>query len=249
MLKKIISFSVILTMFFMTACTSSKDSINNVAKPGSIATGDEVHPTQAPTSVEESDNVNGMRYNTSLQEFTRRYNIIMMDTGGTDYLYRANWKIQGEIQKDNNGVEYQLYYYDEDIFTITAAVEVESGKLMNAGCGTTMNTFVALQDGINNSDKILYACAITAAALCGFNESSLDVLQDIFYRTTFEGTDSLWYEGNVFCLNTSVDSSDSENSTMLFRIFPISEELKAEWEIVGYEEYIAALPSETVKQN
>ncbi len=244
MYKKIIPVFIICITIFLTACSSGEGGLTNVEKPEGLSTSDEVHPTQSPDAVEESENINGAHYTATLQEFTGRYNSIMMDTGGTDYLYRANWKKQGAVQEDNNGVEYQLYYYNEELFTITAAVEIESGKIMNVGCGTTMNTFVTQENDVNNSDTILHACAIEAAAVCGFNENSLDVLQDIFYRTTFENVDSLYYEGNVFCMDTNDDNENSENNTMLFRIFPISEALKTEWQITDYETYIATLPTD-----
>lgn len=112
--------------------------------------------------------------------------------------------------------------------------------IMNVGCGTTMRTFVNIDDEENpNSDRILHASAVMAASVAGFEQSSLDVLQDIFYRTTFGEVDSLWYDGNVFSLTTKHDSSNSENDTMLLRVFPITDELKNEWKIESYEEFIA----------
>lgn len=234
--------SMILSLSVMTACDNSKNFFSNIDTPKSIATEDEVNPTQNPDAVEDSENVNGRHYTATLQDFTRQYNSIMMDTGGVDYLYKEKWNKKGDIQKDANGIEYQLYYYDEEIFTITAAVEVKSEMIMNVGCGTTMNTFVNIDDEKSpNSDRILHASAVMAAAAAGFSQSSLDVLQDIFYRTTFGEVDELWYEGNVFSLTTNSDKSNSENDTMLLRVFPITDELKNEWNIQGYEEYISSL--------
>ncbi len=80
-----------------------------------------------------------------------------------------------------------------------------------------------------------------AAAAAGFNQNSLNVLQDIFYRTTFDEINELWYEGNVFSLTTKNDKNNSENDTMLLRVFPISDELKNEWKIQSYDEYIAGI--------
>lgn len=228
-------------MLILTACSDSGGSLSDIGKPNSLATSDEVYPTQNATAAEESDNVNGMHYTSTLNEFSNKYNLIMMNAGGRDYLYKANWKKQGDIKSDSNGVEYQCYYYNVKNFNLTATVEVESEKIMNLGCGTTMNTFVGQEDGVNNSDTILQACSVMAAAVCGFDESSLDVLQDIFYRTTFENSNSLWYEGNIFCMSTQEDKNNSENNIMLFRIFPVTDELRDEWKIPDYEEYIASL--------
>lgn len=232
--------SIILSSVVMTACDNSKSIFSNVDAPKKIATEDEVHPSQSPSAVADSQNVNGKHYTTTLRSFTMQYNSIMMETGGVDYLYNENWQTKGNVQKDVNGVEYQLYYYDEEIFTITVSVEVESGMIMNVGCGTTMNTFVNIDDKESpNSDRILHSAAVMAAAAAGFGQNSLDVLQDIFYRTTFGEVDELWYEGNVFSLTTKNDKSNSENDTMLLRVFPITDELKNEWNIQSYEEYIA----------
>lgn len=229
----LISFALIAMTVVFSSCSGSV--AENIAKPQNIATYDELKPTQSATAATESRNVNGMCYTSNLQEFSSRYNNIMMETGGTDYLYTANWKKQGDIKKDSNGVEYQLYYYNRELFTITASVEVESGCIMNVGCGTSMSNFVMQDDEQPNSDIILHSCAIMAAAVCGFGNGSLDVLQDIFYKTTFEDTDALWYEGNIFLLTMNKNKNDSSADTMLFRIFPISEALKNEWNV---EEYV-----------
>lgn len=239
----ILTLSILLSFGVMTACDNSKNIFAKVDTPKSIATEDEINPTQRPGAVADSENVNGRRYTVTLQDFTIEYNSIMMETGGIDYLYKEKWNKNGNVQKDVNGVEYQLYYYDGEIFTITAAVEVESEMIMNVGCGTTMNTFVNIDDEEKpNSDRILHAAAVMAAAAAGFSQNSLDVLQDIFYRTTFGEVNELWYEGNVFSLTTNSDKSNSENDTMLLRVFPITDELKIEWNIQGYEEYVASIP-------
>ena len=52
--------------------------------------------------------------------------------------------------------------------------------------------------------------------------NKVDTIQNIFYLTTFENTNELWYNGNVYALSTNEDKADSERSTMLFRTFPIS---------------------------
>ena len=59
------------------------------------------------------------------------------------------------------------------------------------------------------------------------------MLQDIFYRTTTE-SDTLWYDGYVFNLSTKEDRNDSKNNVMLFRVFPVTDELKEEWKLTEY---------------
>lgn len=241
-IKIFLSGVLILSLLsIMTACDSSKKLLTNVDIPKNISTEDEINPTQSADAVSDSKNVNGRIYNVTLLEFADNYNSIMMDTGGTDYIYKENWQKKGDVQRDANGVEYELYYYDHDIFTITVSVEVESGLVMNVGCGTTMSTFVKFDEQDNpNSDKILFVSAVMAASAAGFGQNSLNVLQDIFYRTTFDEVNELWYKGNVFSLTTKNDKNNSENDTMLLRVFPVTDELKNEWKILSYDEYISA---------
>ena len=67
-----------------------------------------------------------------------------------------------------------------------------------------------------------------------FPAESAGTLQDIFYRTTTGSDDSLWYSGYVFSLSTKKDEKDSKNNIMLFRVFPVTEELKTEWNLKEY---------------
>ena len=74
-----------------------------------------------------------------------------------------------------------------------------------------------------------------ATAVCQFPIESFDVIQDIFYRTTFENNNSLWYQGFIFSLSTQENNKDSEKSVMLLRVFPVEDELKDDWQIPDYE--------------
>jgi len=244
-MKKIallIALSLILTL---SACKNTETSIT-VNQPENISTGDEIFPAQNVNSIEESPNVNGMRFTFTLAEFTEKYNEITKSTGGSDLLDIKNWKKQGEVQNDVHGVKIQYYIYNENNINFTASVEVDSEKIVNIGCGTTMGNFIKMEDNVSNSDIILRKTAIMAQAICQFPMGSTDILQDIFYRTTNESIDSLWYQGFVFALSTQNDKSNSENSIMLFRVFPITDELKDEWKILDYEVYSASVPNETV---
>ena len=61
--------------------------------------------------------------------------------------------------------------------------------------------------------------------------------------------DELWYNGNVYALSTNEDKADSERSTMLFRTFPISDEVKENWGIDEYESYVANATQVTTNAN
>ena len=148
-----------------------------------------------------------------------------------------------------NGTEYQYYYYDADKINFTASVETKTNYIMNIGLGTTMSNFVSIENEKNNSDTILMKSAVMAAAVSGMGINKVDTIQDIFYRTTFENTNELWYNGNVYALSTNEDKADSERSTMLFRTFPISDEVKENWGIDEYESYVANATQVTSNAN
>lgn len=238
----LIIFTALTVLLFSACSEQSEKTIAEIEKPQQPSSIDEVYIPRKEDAVEDSANVNGRRYTLNLEEFTGRYNEIMLSCGGMEYLNYANWKKSGESQTDINGVEYDCYYYDADKIEFTAVVETVSQKLMNVGCGTTMNTFVSKKGEENYSDIILNKSAVMAAAVCGYSSGDVDVLQDVFYRTTFENVESLVYEGNVFNLSIK-ENSDSEKSTLLFRCFPITEENQADWKVQTYEEYIATIPS------
>lgn len=243
-MKKISLILIICTLFFLCGCNDNNNSID-VEQPEKIATGDQIFSAKNENAVEESDNVNGMRFTLTLSEFTEKYNEIARRTDGIIAINKEKWKVNGEAKTDTNGVEIRYYYYDETDTNFTATVEVQTGKIMNIGCGTTMSNFVAQDENSNNSDKILKKSAIMAAAVCQFPTDSLDVLQDIFYRTTFESSSSFWYQGFIFTLSTQENKSDSEKSVMLLRVFPVKDELKDEWKVTDYEAYVASAPAPT----
>lgn len=230
----------------MTACSQKTENSLSVEQPQNISTDDEIYPALNENSVEQSTNVNGMRFTLTLDEFTEEYNEKIKNVGITETMVAGHWQKKGDTQRDTNGIEIQYYYYDDININFTATVEVLSGKIMNIGCGTTMKYFVARNDNQSNSDLILKKCAVMAEAVCQFPSGSTDVLQDIFYRTTIESIDSLWYQGFIFSLSTQEDKSNVENNIMLFRVFPVSDELKEEWNVEDYEVYSASVPIETV---
>ena len=164
-----------------------------------------------------------------------RYNAAKRLVQDTDLIIEGNWREMGDPETDNKGVKFQYYYYDDYNVNITATVETESGKLMNVGVGTTMSHFMSEESGENNSDEILRKAALMADAACCFGSDKIDTLQDIFYQIATGPEDSLWYEGFVFTLSTKENKSDSKNGIMLFRVFPITDELRKEWKLKDYK--------------
>ena len=243
-MKKLLISLLIISTVLLCGCTDNNNSLD-VEQPEKIATGDQIFSAKNENAVEESDNVNGMRFTLTLPEFTEKYNEIARSTDGILAINREKWKVNGDVKTDSNGVEIRYYYYDETDTNFTATVEAQTGKIMNIGCGTTMSNFVVQDENSSNSDKILKKSAIMAAAVCQFPTDSLDVLQDIFYSTTFDSSNSFWYQGFIFTLSTQENKSDSEKSVMLLRVFPVKDELKDEWKVTDYETYAASVPVAT----
>ena len=219
----------------LTACGEDKEIKVDVDKPQTAATVDEPDflGTRAE-AIEESKNVNGMRFTSTLYDFTSRYNAEMSLRGEKDILHMEGWHKNGQVNKDANGVKIQYYYYDDNGVELTATVEEDCEKLVNVGCGTTMGHFISKENNEKNSDKILLKAALVAQAACGYDSSHVDTLQDIFFRVT-EDNSTLWYDGFVFSLSTKEDKSDSQDSLMLFRVFPVTEKLKEEWNLEAYQ--------------
>ncbi len=211
----------------LSACSKENKPLN-IDNPNS-STKDEILPALNENSIEPSQNVNGMRFTMTIDDFTESYNEFKREKGERDLLIKDKWKQKDGVTRDNNGVEIKYFYYDDDDANFTATVEADSEKLLNIGCGTTMSTFMSQDENGSNSDKILYKAAFMARTVCRFPIGSEGVMQDIFYRITTENIDSMWYQGFIFSLSTQEDKTDSKNNIMLFRVFPISDSLKEEW--------------------
>ena len=219
-------------IFGLTACSGGAKL--KIEQPKSIsAVDDDAEPVT--TAIEPSENVNGKRFAFTLAEFTERYNSTKKLIGDKDLITMNKWSKMGVPETDNHGVEIQYYYYDDENVNITATVETESNKLMNIGIGTTMSHFMAQESGENNSDNILRRAAIAAESAGSFGTDKIDTLQNVFYQLATGSEDSLWYEGFVFTLSTKDNKEDSKNGIMLFRVFPISTDLKKEWKLTEYK--------------
>lgn len=251
MKKSLVLIVTAMLMLTLFGCSdNNKSEISGVVDaPDKISTLDEAKISKNPNIRQKSENVNGMCYAITLEEFTHNYNEMLKEAGNLDMINPKGWKMLGSPQKDANGTEYQYYYYDADKINFTASVETKTNYIMNIGLGTTMSNFVSIENEKNNSDTILMKSAVMAVAVSGMGIDEVDTIQDIFYRTTFENTNELWYNGNVYALSMNEDKADSERSTMLFRTFPISEDVKENWGIDEYESYVANATQITTNAN
>lgn len=251
MKKSLVLIVTAMLMLMLFGCSdNNKSEISGVVDaPEKISTLDEAKINENPNIRKKSENVNGMCYAITLEEFTHNYNEMLKEAGNLDMINPKGWKMLGSPQKDANGTEYQYYYYDADKINFTASVETKTNYIMNIGLGTTMSNFVSIENEKNNSDAILMKSSVMAVAVSGMGIDEVDTIQDIFYRTTFENTNELWYNGNVYALSMNEDKANSERSTMLFRTFPISEDVKENWGIDEYESYVANATQITTNAN
>lgn len=199
-----------------------------------MSTVDEIYPAQNLSSVEKSENVNGMRFTLTLEEFSEKFNKIKRSLGESDLINVDDWKLNGDPSADENHVALRYYYYNSDSYNLTATVEDESKMLVNVGLGTTISSFMSDEGNAETSNKTLENAAIMAEAACQFPIGSESFLQNVFYRIATDSVDSVWYQGFVFSLSTQESKTDSKSSIMLFRVFPVSDELKDEWELEEY---------------
>ena len=212
-------------IFGLTACSGGAKL--KIEQPKSIsAVDDDAEPVT--TAIEPSENVNGKRFAFTLAEFTERYNSTKKLIGDKDLITMKKWSKMGVPETDNHGVEIQYYYYDDENVNITATVETESNKLMNIGIGTTMSHFMAQTE---TGEEAIYKFDNNVV----IGEITIDTLQNVFYQLATGSEDSLWYEGFVFTLSTKDNKEDSKNGIMLFRVFPISTDLKKEWKLTEYK--------------
>ena len=219
MKKSLVLIVAAILMLSLFGCSDKKnaDVSGVVDAPDKFSTLDEAKVTENPNIRKESENVNGMCYAITLEEFTYNYNEMLKEAGNLDMINPKGWKMLGSPQNDANGTEYQYYYYDADKISFTASVETKPNYIMNIGLGTTMSNFVSIENEKNNSDTILMKSAVMAAAVSG--------------------------------MGINKDKADSERSTMLFRTFPISDEVKENWGIDEYESYVANATQVTTNAN
>ena len=223
----------VLLIVFISSCNNRSKKTDDDIKD---ATFDEIVESVRDDAIENSDNVNGARFNSTLLDFTLRYNEAKKSRGeNTDLIMEGKWKKNGDESSDDNGVKIQYYYYDEENTNFTATVEVESQKLLNIGFGTTMSYYMGQTDEINNSELALEKAALMAQAVCHYKNDSTDVLKEVFRQTTADENGTLWFQQCVYKLDTQQDKKDSKNDIMLFRVFPISDRLKAEWKLKEYD--------------
>ena len=230
---------LIAILLVLSLCACIKETATKGIMTDSSA--DEVPLTvkyPAPTNLtyEDSDNNLGARYVFTLEEFNTMLNTACENLGTTDvdqYFDYSNWQVMSDNLTDNNGIKYSSYYYATDTLTITAAVENESGKVMNLGCGTSYDEFANADADYQYT--VMLTSAIIAMVAGGYTENDIEFLYCIFFDSA-KFNEQFIYHNNIYMMNIS-KSEGEEGSALLFMTSPCKDEIKSEWELTDYKNY------------
>ncbi|MBR2715803.1 MAG: hypothetical protein IKB73_06345 [Ruminococcus sp.] len=192
----------------------------------------------APTKLmwEKSENNLGARYIFTLEEFNEKLNSASAKLAKSEvkeHFDFKNWVKMADNLVDDNGIKYSSYYYATDTLTITAAVENESGKVMNLGCGTSYSQFV--EADAEYQYTIMLTAAIISMVAGGYEEDALEFLYYIFFDSA-KSEKGFFYNNGVYMMNLS-KAEGEEGSVVLFMTSPCKDEILTEWELIDYTKY------------
>lgn len=235
MKKLICVLLAIVFLFSLTACKNDEnEKVNTKENSDEISTT--LYPSPRSVMWEKSDNNLGARYTFTLEEFTTMLNSRcenLGDSTASQFFDYKNWEKMSDTLLDDNRIEYTSYYYSTDALTITAAVENESGKVMNIGCGTSYNEFVSGDAEFQYT--IMLTSAILAMTAGDYSDESLEFLYYIFFDSA-KNDEQFFYNNSVYMLNMSKEEGE-EGAALLFMMSPCKDEILEEWELIDYSTY------------
>ncbi len=235
---------VVLCVFALTACNKQSGTKNIMSDDSDMV--QEAQTVSLPVAKtlthEESKNNLGARYNFTLKEFNTMLNEASKNLGTDDgeAFDFDNWQIMSDELEDDNGIMYSSYYYPTDTLTITAAVESESGKVMNLGCGATYEEFV--EADADYQYTVMLTAAIISMVAGGYSEDDLEFLYYIFFDSA-KNDKQFFYNNSVYMMNLS-KAEGVEGSAVLFMTSPCKDEILHEWELTDYAEFDGSYKAE-----
>lgn len=238
-MKKLICLILAITMLFLLpSCSQPKEekteTTETVTNPATI---DQGYPVPNNQNWEPSDNATGARFNFTLEEYTTKFNAMYNSLGGElEELDFNLWQITSQNQVDENGIVYDNYYYANDGVVLTATVEKESNKLMNLGCGTTVSIFV--DDNKSQQQTVILGMAGVMACVAGdYPVGDVTFFGDLFVNCISNNNNSFWYNNCIYLVNIEEGETD-DDSTVLFRIVPATDNIESEWKLENYIKYL-----------
>lgn len=173
-------------------------------------------------TIERSNNSFGARYNFTLGNISKEISKDIENMGIV--LNNTDWETLSAGLVDDNGVKYGSYCNRDGKVTFTAAVEDESGKVMNIGCGCHT---AQLEDEAYRNSFIRLATTIALNA-GGYDDDQLSFFM-VLFRTLLDGKDdTLYYSGSLYF--KSVD-----DKTTVLMVAPCDDKYISE---NNYKEYI-----------
>lgn len=181
--RQILSLTIALITaisLLLGACQESETKVEKTA------------PEPSKKTIERSENSFGARYNFTLGQISRE---IAPDAEKIGIeLNNGDWEVLSDGLVDDNGVKYTSYCNKKGKVTFTAAVENESGKVMNIGCGCDTKQ---LSNAAYRSSFIRLS-ALIAIHAGGYNSDDLSFFM-IFFKTLIEGLDeTFYYQGSLY---------------------------------------------------
>lgn len=237
-MKKIICIVLaVLFLISLTACNKETSNKSIMADSTSDQKATTVkYPAPVTLTFEESENNLGARYTFTLKEFNSMLNSACENLGTSEaeeFFDFSNWQVMSDNLTDDNGIKYSSYYYATDMLTVSAAVENESKKVMNLGCGTSYSEFA-------NSDAdyqytVMLTSAIIAMVAGGYTEKDLEFLYCIYFDSA-KNNEKFYYHNGIYMMNISKEEGE-EGSALLFMTSPCQKEIISEWELTDYSTY------------
>ena len=162
------------------------------------------HPSHS--TVENAENSAGMRFVISFGELDGLMQdmAVRLERKGIGFDPDGEWSILTEGLVDDNGVGYTSYVKQAKDAVLTAAVEDESGKLINVGCGCSSDV---LTD--ERKENFVTLTAALAACVGGYEWKDVDFLKKLTEECLVEKDSALYYDGMSFT------RSEDEESTVL----------------------------------
>ncbi len=233
-MKKIICVLLVIILMFSICACKGKNTEGDVNIEETTATSS--YPVPKEKRFEKSENNLHARYTFTLEEFTSMLNAECKNLGSSEdetFFEYDNWELISENLLDDNDIAYSSYYYATDTLSITAAVENESKKVMNIGCGTTYSEFVNADE--NYQYTVILTSAIIAMVAGGYSKDDLEFLYCVFFDAA-KDNEKFYYENGVYMMNLS-KAQDEEGSVVLFMTSPCMEDIISDWELTDYENY------------
>lgn len=214
-------------------------SLNLISCGNATQTGDTQKDVEYPLPVEkiytESNSLTELSYDMTLWDYTLAFNSMYMSLGGgsLEGIELKDWVLTEKAKKDENGVVYDCYYYNNGKIVLTATVETDTEMVLNLGCGTTMAQFTSDH---SLRLEILTVCGIMAAVAGGYDSNAVTFFDNLFVDTIDSDDHCFWYEKGIYLLSYEERESVDE-STLLFRTMPASANIRDKWNLKDYRDY------------